>query len=50
MPRRPALPRAGSAARIRTLLALGLVLLAGAPLAAQQVDVAALDAFCAWAK
>ncbi|NJD19045.1 MAG: serine hydrolase [Gemmatimonadetes bacterium] len=50
MPRRPAFPRTGTLARIRAAVCLlGLILLPAA-LAAQQVDVAALDAYFAQAQ
>ncbi len=49
MPRRPAFLRAGPVARIRAVALVGLLLLPAA-LAAQQVDVAALDAYFAQAQ
>jgi CubicO group peptidase (beta-lactamase class C family) len=50
MPRCPAPSRPGSLTRIRALVAVAFVLCLAAPLAAQQVDVAALDAYFAQAQ
>ena len=50
MPLRPAFPRPLATARIRALVAVAFVLCLAAPLAAQQVDVAALDAYFAQAQ